>query len=210
VERVDEYEVLLDRGTWRSQDDEGNPPAGLLECGRDAAGTPLYAAVTDEEEWGTWPREYREGQSSNWWRWFLVEPIEPEPHTYPWEATYDYEAYLRAEAAKKPAAADTASPHPVVSALDLRKEVVVISNPSTDEVDLAGWTVHDESPRKPYTFPAGTILGPGASVLLRSGPTALRTGPGELTWTTASVWNDRGDTAILRNPEGKQVSTSID
>lgn len=173
-------------------------------------GTALYAAVADEEEWGTWPREHREGESSQWSRWFLVEPIEPEPADYPWEGTYDYEAYLRAQAEKKPAAAEKTSPHPVVSALDVRKEVVVISNPGTEEVDLAGWTVEDESTRKPYTFPANTILGPGGSVLLRSGPTALRTGPSELTWTTASVWNDSGDTATLRNPEGKQVSTSID
>jgi len=84
----------------------------------------------------------------------------------------------------------------------------VISNPGTEEVDLAGWTVEDQSSRKPYTFPANTILGPGASVLLRSGPTALHTVPGELTRTTASVWNDRGDSAILRNPEGKLVSWS--
>lgn len=33
--RVEEYEVLLDHGTWKSQEG-GNPPTGLLACGRDA------------------------------------------------------------------------------------------------------------------------------------------------------------------------------
>jgi hypothetical protein len=209
-DRVDEYEVLLDRGTWKPNDQDENPPPDRIACGREAGGTAVYAAVTDQEQWGYWPKGIPEGGSSQWWPWYLVEAEGPEPGAYPWEQLYDHNTSQQGGPAEEPAAADEAVARPVVSALDLRKEVVVISNAGTAEVDLGGWKIRDDSKRKPYVFRAGTILGPGASVRLRSGPSALQTGEGELTWTTSLVWNDSGDTAFLENPDGEVVSTSRD
>jgi hypothetical protein len=95
----------------------------------------------------------------------------------------------------------------IVRALDLRGEVVEIANTGDAPVDLGGWKLHDEGSTKGFTFPAGTVLAAGASVRVRSGPGAASTGPGELKWKTSSVWNDKGDTAYLKDPSGELVSS---
>jgi Lamin Tail Domain len=83
----------------------------------------------------------------------------------------------------------------------------LIANDGDEELDLGGWRLHDDSSRKAYVFPTGTVLGVGASVRVRSGREAATPGRGELAWTTASVWNDRGDTAFLEDPGGMIVSS---
>ena len=70
---------------------------------------------------------------------------------------------------------------------------------------MTGWSIHDQGPNFTYRFPAGYTLAPEASVTVRSGGPA---GPGELAWTSRSVWNNTGDTAYLVNAGGGVVSTS--
>lgn len=48
-------------------------------------------------------------------------------------------------------------------------------------------------------------LAPGKG--LQQGPGAANVTAGQLAWTTASVWNDRGDTAALMDASGNIVST---
>jgi hypothetical protein len=147
-DRVDVYEVLLDRGTWNPEDRDGNPPSGRAVCGHDAQGTVLYAATSDEEEWGFWPRQADDGSSSSWSLWYLLEPADPEPPTYPWEDRYDDDALEQQEDDLEAAAAATSAAEAasvVVSALDLRNEVVVISNTGTDPVNLWSWRLRDTS-----------------------------------------------------------------
>ncbi len=218
-DHVDEYEVLLDRGTWKPEDGEDStPPPDRVVLGHNAEGSSLYAAVSDEEQWGYWPRQTEEGGSSSWSRWHLFEPEEPEPGPYQWEDRYDEEADDReadapnkaarearkaAEAAKR--AAEKASV--VVSALDLRNEVVVITNTGKEPIGLSYWSLRDTSNRRPYRFPHDTILAPGGSIRVRSGPGASQPEPEDLVWTTAKVWNDAGDVAYLVYRDGDVVST---
>jgi hypothetical protein len=56
-------------------------------------------------------------------------------------------------------------------------------------------------------FPHGTKVVAGATVRVRSGPGAATLLPGELKWKTASVWNDKGDTAYLEDPAGTLISS---
>jgi hypothetical protein len=83
----------------------------------------------------------------------------------------------------------------------------VIANDGNEQLDLGGWRLHDDSSRKAYVFPPGTVLGAGESVGVRSGPGSATPGRGELAWTTAKVWNDRGDTAFLEDPAGMLVAS---
>lgn len=100
-----------------------------------------------------------------------------------------------------PTSTTTTAPPPPTSAgsvtlsvLDCQGERVTVTNGGPAAVELSGWTIHDDGTKHTFTFSAGFTLTPGASATVRSGGTA---GPGELQWTTASVWNNDGDTASL-------------
>jgi hypothetical protein len=204
---VDEYEVLLDQGVWEwmdtrleNADDEDSAyqavPAGAVACGHGSDGTPLYAAIEirDDEVGGAIPSETGERAERNWERTVLVDPV----------------AAQAASSAPPPAPAVAPPPapaKPVVAFLDLKAELVVIANAGGTAIDLSGWRLHDDSKGKPYVFPAGTVLAAGQRVRVRSGPAAAKPEPGELAWKTASVWNDRGDTAFLKDPSGTVVSS---
>jgi hypothetical protein len=223
---VDAYEVLLDAGEWRwPEPDEEDcfdfAAAGGVVGGRLADGSPLYATVRDREGEGYEPggRGARHGMDFNYK--VLVAPA-AVPSDAPAPASAQPEAgappapepEAEAPAAPEPEAAAPAAAEPepagptvVVRALDLRGEVVEIANTGGAPVDIAGWRLHDEGSTKGYVFPPGTVLEAGASVRVRSGPGAASTGPGELKWKTASVWNDTGDTAFLKDPSGELVDS---
>ena len=86
---------------------------------------------------------------------------------------------------------------------NLNDEYVVFENDGSERLDLSGWAVSDEA-GKTYTVPEGVTVGPGESV-------TLHTGSGEdtetdLYWGAGSpVWNNSGDTVIVRNSDGDLV-----
>ena len=86
---------------------------------------------------------------------------------------------------------------------NLNDEYVVFENTGDTALDLSGWTVADTAGAT-YTFPDGTTLAPGAQV-------TLHTGMGENTATDLywergrAVWNNEGDTIIVRNDSGAVV-----
>lgn len=85
----------------------------------------------------------------------------------------------------------------------LNDEYVEISNEGTKPLNLADWTLRDESSRNRYVF-NGLNLKPGMSV-------TVRTGCGEdhsdtLYWCSEqAVWSNDGDTAILQDHHGSVV-----
>jgi competence protein ComEC len=86
---------------------------------------------------------------------------------------------------------------------NLNDEYVVFENTGDTALDLSGWTVADAAGAT-YTVPDGTTLDPGAQV-------TLHTGSGEDTSTDLywgngrAVWNNGGDTVIVRDDEGTVV-----
>ncbi len=169
--------------------------AGGVACGKLADGSLLYATVRDREGEGYQPGGRGARGPTDFGYTVLVAP-----------------AGTASEAAAKPQAPAEPDPGPaeaiaVVSALDLRGEIVEISNAGGAPLDLGGWTLHDEGSTKGYKFPKGTVVAPGSSVRVRSGPGAKSPGPGELAWKTSSVWNDKGDTAYLKDPTGALVAS---
>ncbi len=91
----------------------------------------------------------------------------------------------------------------------LEEEYVRIANVTDEMVDLRGFTLTDRSGHR-YIFPS-LSLKPGYSVLLLSGRGRDLTDPKEqivLHWQfDGPIWNNEGDTATLRAPDGSIVDT---
>ena len=86
---------------------------------------------------------------------------------------------------------------------NLDDEYVTFRNAGDEPLDVSGWSVADEGGHA-YTFPEGAVVDPGAEV-------TLRTGSGTDTEATyyweesGAVWNNDGDTVIVRNATGSTV-----
>ena len=91
-----------------------------------------------------------------------------------------------------------------IDRVDLVGEEVVIVNEGDDAVDLSGWVLVSVSGNQRLTFPPGTVLAPGARLIVRSGPNA-RPGDGVLVWTRQYIWANQGDPAELRDADGRLV-----
>ena len=86
---------------------------------------------------------------------------------------------------------------------NLNDEYVTFTNTGSEPLSLSGWTVHDEADHT-YVFPDGTTLAAGASVTLHTGDgTDTET---DLYWGSGNaIWNNGGDTVVVRNSEGRTV-----
>ena len=93
----------------------------------------------------------------------------------------------------------------LILTVDLEGEAVVLVNEGTEPVDLSGWVLVSVVGNQRFTFPARTMLEPGARLVVRSGPSASP-GPGVLVWTRSNIWNNDGDPAELRDPSGQLVA----
>lgn len=86
---------------------------------------------------------------------------------------------------------------------NLDDEWVEVTNKGTSDMNMAGWTLTDAQ-NHTYTF-SDFVLAAGAKVV-------VRTGEGDdsaenLFWNrSTSIWNNGGDLAVLKDPEGNIVS----
>ncbi len=86
---------------------------------------------------------------------------------------------------------------------NLNDEYVVLENAGDSTLDLSGWVLADAAGHA-YAFPDGFALAPGERV-------SVHTGAGEDTATAlyrgaaGPVWNNDGDTVIVRAPNGTVV-----
>ncbi|WP_222913044.1 lamin tail domain-containing protein [Natrinema sp. SYSU A 869] len=86
---------------------------------------------------------------------------------------------------------------------NLNDEYIVFENTGDQPLELGGWSVADAADHT-YTFPSGFTLDPGAQV-------ALHTGSGsdsatDLYWGSGrAIWNNSGDTVIVRDDSGTIV-----
>jgi micrococcal nuclease len=89
--------------------------------------------------------------------------------------------------------------------LNLNDEWVRFVNGGTRPLDLAGWTVRDESSSHRYRF--GTLVLPaGGSVILRSGCGTDTDTDRYWCVSGSAVWNNSGDTVFLLDPAGNIVA----
>ena len=92
-----------------------------------------------------------------------------------------------------------------LSNIDLRGEVVIITNTTNTKVNLTGWKLVSEVGNQAYIFPAGTTLSTGGLLKVLSGENA-QAGTDSLVWTQSNIWNNDGDTGALYDAQGQLVS----
>lgn len=88
---------------------------------------------------------------------------------------------------------------------NLNGEWITITSSSGTEIDLAGWTIKDESSVHRYIFGDGVRVAPGESLVLFTG--CGDDLPLEFYWCDGTpVWDNSGDTGFLLDPNGTVVS----
>jgi len=85
-----------------------------------------------------------------------------------------------------------------------RNEYVRIDNTGGTAANMAGWRIFSVVGSQTFPFPLYN-LAPGGSVFVDSGPDAPPTGGNRFRWTTAYIWNNDGDKAQLKDPQGNVV-----
>ncbi|EMA28918.1 lamin tail domain-containing protein [Haloarcula japonica] len=85
---------------------------------------------------------------------------------------------------------------------NLNDEYITLTNAGDAPVDLSGWTVSDAAGHQ-YTF-ANLTLDPNASVTLYTG-SGTDTGTERYWGRDGAVWNNDGDTVIVRNASGETI-----
>lgn len=88
-----------------------------------------------------------------------------------------------------------------ITSVDLNKEIVVIKNNGTKNIDMTAWKLVSTEGNQTYNFPSGYIIKAGAAVTIASGNAA-----GDLKWTGAYIWNNAGDEARLYDSSNILVS----
>jgi len=103
-------------------------------------------------------------------------------------------------------ALDVVDIHPDAEGNDnenLNDEYVVFENAGESALDLSGWEVADEAGAT-YTVPTGVTLDPGDRITLYTG--SGTDSDSELYWgQSRAVWNNGGDTVIVRDDSGTVV-----
>lgn len=90
-------------------------------------------------------------------------------------------------------------------ATSLNNEWVRVTNNTTTTVDLKGWTLRDAA-NHVYTFTTSLRLGRGGAVYVHTGK-GTNSVAHRYWGRTGYIWNDGGDTAILRNATGRTIDT---
>ena len=91
-------------------------------------------------------------------------------------------------------------------------EVITIQNRGNQSQLLAGWTLEDNQGNR-FLLPGGFSLGPARIVRVHVGPASPPNSATDRHWTDSSgapriepLWDDTGDSAILRDAAGRVVS----
>jgi len=93
-------------------------------------------------------------------------------------------------------------------AVDLRRETARVINDGADSVDLAGWTLTSVRGNQVFTFPSGTVIGPGQTMTVVSGPRAANASDNELDWPgNQHIWRNAGDPGELRDEAQNVIAT---
>lgn len=90
-------------------------------------------------------------------------------------------------------------------------EFIEIFNPDSVAVDLSGWAF---TSGVGFTFPAGTLLGAGAYLVVAGDPPALSAATGLSgllgPWTSGATLSDKGEKIVLSAPDGEGGWTVVD
>mgnify|MGYP001765491077 CR=1 FL=1 len=86
-----------------------------------------------------------------------------------------------------------------------RSESVDLVNEGHAAQPMTGWALASFRGTRIFRFEDGFVLGPGKRVRITSGEGVHHSPPGVLGWTDETVWNNRGDVALLFDCDGEEV-----
>lgn len=89
-----------------------------------------------------------------------------------------------------------------------RDEFVEIKNNGPGNQLMDGWQIFSVVGTQTFDFPSGITLAAGHTLRVHSGPDAVKNIPNDLRWTTAYIWNNKGDKAELKDSQGVVRDTS--
>jgi hypothetical protein len=88
--------------------------------------------------------------------------------------------------------------------VNLDQEIVEIRNVSAYDVDLSQWELSDRANHR-YLFPDGFVLQAGSAVKVHTGK-GVDSGTDLYMNRGAPIWNNEGDTAVLRDRKRRVVA----
>lgn len=88
---------------------------------------------------------------------------------------------------------------------NLNDEYVTFTNTGSETLDLSGWTVSDEAGHT-YTFPDGASLAADETVTLHTG-SGSDTASDRYWGSSSAVWNNGGDTVMVKDDSGTLVTS---
>jgi len=93
--------------------------------------------------------------------------------------------------------------------LDLKADCVTLINAGLKDEDISDWKVDSSVGSQHYSFGSGSVLKAGDTVTVWSGSKNKDKDnpPNSLFWTGKYIWNDKGDTAVLKNNKGDVVDS---
>jgi hypothetical protein len=87
-----------------------------------------------------------------------------------------------------------------------RAESVVVANEGHADQPLTGWALASFKGVKVFRFEDGLVLLPGGKLVVMSGEGVSHNPPAVFAWTDETVWNNRGDVAVIFDCDGEEVS----
>ena len=84
---------------------------------------------------------------------------------------------------------------------NLNGEYVELVNRGPEPIDLAGWDIRDDSSSHRFDLDAAGVLGPGDTLVVRTGPGSTTGGQLHLDAGTP-IWSNRTDTVLVVDPDG--------
>ncbi len=93
----------------------------------------------------------------------------------------------------------------ILTGRDPDADHIRLRNTTDAPIDLSGWYLHSDRGGEQFVLPAGTVLAPGAELLIS---TLSSDTPGDLTWPEKKVWHDKkDDAATLYDACGRLIFT---
>jgi uncharacterized protein (DUF736 family) len=196
----------LNHGSSTSTDEKllnaTNPEVIVISVGAgNQYGHPHHEIMERANEIGA--KIYRTDESGN-----IIVTTDGKSYSINSKLYTDEKTHTQTIVRSTPASASTSSnsSNVVIKSISLTDEVVVIKNEGSTSVNMTGWKLVSVTGNQTFTFPAGYVLQPGATVKIISGRRAVGDGVSTLKWTGRYIWNNDGDPGVLYNAAGEKIS----
>ncbi|RBM05668.1 hypothetical protein DEH69_27165 [Streptomyces sp. PT12] len=112
----------------------------------------------------------------------------------------------RSQARLKAQLARIGQPNSYISHVEASGDAYVeILNGGPERADVSGWTLRADDAGHAFTFPSGSVIGPGRRIRVHTSGADGDYG-GYSYGVDHQVWSEEGDTALLEDAEGAMVS----